>query len=129
MEINYICSKDSEKTHTTHTKSHDIEIIIGNKTDEIIEKLFESLLQNYQKDLEEPMTGSKFVCNSINLLYYHLQKISLKRGGSYIDSQEWLKNKKATINLKNNDDLLSVCFNRCIKSSKHWKNPLKNIEN
>ena len=88
MEINYICSKDSEKTHTTHTNSHDIEIIIGNKTDEIIEKLFESLLQNYQKDLEEPMTGSKFVCNSINLLYYHLQKISLKRGGSYIDSQE-----------------------------------------
>ena len=40
------------------------------------------------------MRGSKFVSDSINLLYYHLQKIGLKRGGSYIDSPKWLKNKK-----------------------------------
>ena len=40
---------------------------------------------------------------SFYLLYYHLQKISLKRGGSHIDSPEWLKNKKATINPKIND--------------------------
>ena len=58
------------------------------------------LLQNYQKDLEESMRGSKFVFDSIDLLYYHLQKIGLKRGRSYIDSPEWLKNKKATINPK-----------------------------
>ena len=32
---------------------------------------------------------------------------SLSRGGSYIDSPKWLKNKKATINPKNNDD---KCF-------------------
>ena len=32
------------------------------------------------------------------------KKISLKKGGSYIDSPKWLKNKKATINPKNNDD-------------------------
>ena len=74
-----------------YTKSRNIEIMIGNKTDEIIEKLFDSLLQNYCKNLEEP-------------IYCHLQKIGLKRGGSYIDSPEWLKNKKATINPKNNDD-------------------------
>ena len=55
------------------------------------------------KDLEEPMTGSGFVCESIDILYYQLQKIGLKREGSYIDSPEWLKNKKATINPKNND--------------------------
>ena len=33
--------------------------------------------------------------------------ISLNRGGSYIDSPKWLKNKKTTINLKNKDD---KCF-------------------
>ena len=39
------------------------------------------------------MTGSEFNFDSIYLLYYHLQKLSLKRGGSYIDSPVWLKNK------------------------------------
>ena len=90
--------------------------MIGNETDEIIEKLFESLLKSYQKDLEESMRGSEFVSDSINLLYYHLQKIGLKRGGSYIDSPKWLKNKKTTINPKHNDDncfqyALSVALN------------------
>ena len=73
---------------------------MGNETNEIIEKLFESLLKNYQKDLEESMRGSEFVFDSIDLLYYHLQKIGLKRGRSYIDSPKWLKNKKAIINLE-----------------------------
>ena len=40
------------------------------------------------------MKGSEFVFNSVDLLYYHLHKISLKRGESYIDSPKWLKNKK-----------------------------------
>ena len=40
-------------------------------------------------------------------MYYKLHKISLNRGGSYIDSPECFKNKKATINTKNNDD---KCF-------------------
>ena len=61
MQINFISSKDSEETCTMHTKSHNIEIMMGNETDEIIEKLFESLLQNSQKDLEESVGGSEFV--------------------------------------------------------------------
>ena len=44
-------------------------------------------------------------------MYYKLHKISLNRGGSYIDSPKWLKNKKTTINLKNNDD---KCFQYAI---------------
>ena len=32
---------------------------------------------------------------SVDLLYYSLHEISLNRGGSYIDSSEWLKNKKS----------------------------------
>ena len=49
------------------------------------------------------MRGSEFIFDSINLLCYKLHKISWNRGGSYIDSPEWLKNKKTTINPKNND--------------------------
>ena len=50
------------------------------------------------------MRGSEFIFHSVDVLYYDLNKISLSRGGSYIDSPKWLKNKKATINPKNNDD-------------------------
>ena len=67
MQINFISSKDSEETRNKHTKSYNIEIMMGNETDEIIEKLFESLLQNYQKNLEESMRGSEFVFDSIDL--------------------------------------------------------------
>ena len=85
-----------------------------------LSKLFESLLQNYQKNLEEPMRGSNFVPDSIDLLYYCFQKIGLKRSESYIDSPKWLKNKKATKNPENNNNCFQlVCFNCCIKSSKH----------
>ena len=54
------------------------------------------------------MKGSQFVFDSVDLLYYHLHKISLKRGGSYIDSPTWLKNKGATINPKNEN--VDECF-------------------
>ena len=94
MQINFISHKDSEETRTMSTKSRNIEIMEGSETDEIIDERFESLLQNYQKNLEEPMRGSEFVPDSIDLLYYHLQKEGLKRSASYIDSLECLKNKK-----------------------------------
>ena len=68
---------------------------MGNETDDIINELFKSFLQRYQEKLEKSMKGSEFVFNSVDLLYYHLHKIGLKRGESYIDSPEWLKNKKS----------------------------------
>ena len=49
------------------------------------------------------MRGSEFVFDGVNTLYYDLNKISLIRGKSYINSPEWLKNKKTTINPKNMD--------------------------
>ena len=42
MQINFVPSKDSEETRTTHTKGYNIEIMMGNETDEIIKKLFYS---------------------------------------------------------------------------------------
>ena len=49
MQFNFVSHKDSEETRTVYTKSHNIEIMGGGKTDEIIKKIFESLLQNYKK--------------------------------------------------------------------------------
>ena len=89
------------------------------KQTKLLKKNLGCLLHNYQKGLEEPMRRSKFNFHSVNLLYYHLQKISLKREGSYIDSPEWLKNKKATINPKNNDD---NCFQYALNAALDYQN-------
>ena len=91
MGINFISFKDSDETRTMLTKSNNVEIMVGSETDEIIEELFESFLQLYQENLEESMRGSEFVFDSVDSLYYNLNKISLSRGGSYIDSPKWLK--------------------------------------
>ena len=108
-EINFNSSKqDSDQTRIMHTKSDNIEIMIGSNTNEVIEDLFKSLLQRYQENLEEKMRGSEFGFDGVNTLYYDLSKISLDRGGSHIDSSEWIKNKKATINPKNKKD--DKCF-------------------
>ena len=40
----------------------------------------------------------------LTFLYYDFNEISLNRGGSCIDSPKWLKDKKSTINPKNNGD-------------------------
>ena len=95
MAINFISSKNSNETRIMHTKSNNVEIMVGSETNEIIIDLFESFLQKYQEGLEESMKGCEFVYDSIDVLYYNLNKVSLSRGGSYIDSPKWLKNKKS----------------------------------
>ena len=70
--INFFCLRDSKEARTMHSKSDNIKIMIGSKTDEIIDELFESLLKKYQKDLEESMKGGDFVVDTVDLLYYKL---------------------------------------------------------
>ena len=66
-----------------------------------------SLLSRYQIGLETSVRGRDFVFDSVELLYHKCHKINFKCGGSYIDSPNWIKNKKAIINPKNEDD---KCF-------------------
>ena len=90
-----------------HSKSDNIEIMINDEANEVIEELFDSLKNRCQNNLES-MKGSEFVFNYVYLLYYKCHKINPNRGGSYIDSPDWIKNKKATINPTNKKD--NKCF-------------------
>ena len=74
-----------------HSKIDNKEIMINDKADEVIEELFKSLLNRYQSNLEKLMKGSAFVLDYVRLLYYKCHKINLSRGGSYIDSPDWIK--------------------------------------
>ena len=40
----------------------------------------------------------------VQLMYYKFWKVNFIRGGLYIDAPDWMKKKKATINLKNTND-------------------------
>ena len=88
-EINFISLKPgSDETRVTYTRSDNEEFMNGSDTDEVIK-------------------GSDFEFDGVNFFYYDFNKTSIYRGGSYIDSPQWLKNKKSTINPKNND---YTCF-------------------
>ena len=103
-QIDFISLRpSSNETRVTHTRSANEEFMIGSDTDEIIKELFRSPLLIYQENLQEKMKGSDFAFDGVNYLYYDLNKISISKGGSYIDSPKWLKDKKSTINPKNND--------------------------
>ena len=71
-------------------------------------KLLKYYLNLFYKNTKK---GSDFTFDGINCLYYDLNKVSISKGRSYIDSPKWLKNKKSTINPKNNDN---KCFQYAI---------------
>ena len=54
------------------------------------------------------MKGTEFVFNCVYSLYYKFHKINANHGESYIDSPDWIKTKKATINPMNKKD--NKCF-------------------
>ena len=104
MQINFISSLETREIRIMDSKSDKVEIMIGNEADDIIRELFESFKNRYLEGLETKMKWSHFVFESVDLLYYSLHKISLNRGGLYIDSPSWLKYKRAAINPKREDN-------------------------
>ena len=69
-------------------------------------KFLMNSLSHFVQDIreEERKRGSYFIFDSIQLLHYKCCKVNFKRGVSYIDSPDWIKKKKATVNPKNADD-------------------------
>ena len=66
------------------------------------------------------MKESEILLDGVNALYYDLNKISLNRGKSYIDSPKWLKNKKTTINPQNKKD--DRCFQYALTVALSYQN-------
>ena len=123
-EINFISLKPgSDETRVMYTRSDNEEFMSGDDTNEIIELLFESFLQRFEENLQNKMRRLEFEFDGINFFYYSFNKTSIYRGGTYIDSPKWLKDKKSTINLKNNDD---ECFQYAVTLALNLDNIEKN---
>ena len=108
-----------------HSKNDNIEIMIDNEADEVIKELFDSLKNRYQNNLES-MKGSEFAFDYVHLMYHKCHKINPNRGGSYIDSIDWIKNKKTAINSINIKH--HKCFQYAVTVASNHEEIGKNLE-
>ena len=79
MRIIFVSFTDSSQIHT---KSDNITIMRGVETEDIINELLNTFRKRYQEGLETKMRRSSFTFERIDLLEYHLHKISLNRASS-----------------------------------------------
>ena len=120
MRVIFVSFTDVNKTHEMYSKNNNITIMRGVETEDNTNELFDTFRKRYQEGLDTKMRGSSFTFERIDLLEYHLHKISLNRGSSYIKSPKWIKNKGVTINPKNTKD--NNCFQYAIIAALNYHN-------
>ena len=104
---------------------------MGSDTQNVINTIFNTLLQNFQRAQEiSNERGSEFTPDRVELLDYDFHAIDIRRAESYIMSPDWIASKKATINPKNEKD--NKCFQWSIIAGLNYNNikekELKKIE-
>ena len=82
MRIIFVSFIDKNETQVMHTKSDNVEIMNGTDTSDAINKLINSFMKRYQEGLETKIKGSSYIFERIDLLEYHLHKLTLNRGNS-----------------------------------------------
>ena len=106
-----------------HSKRDNIEIMITVKQI----KLLKNILNQFLINIKLNWRGSDFIFDYVHLLYYKCHKTIFKRGRSYIDSPEWMKKKKSTINPINKK--YNKCFQYAITVMlNHEKIETKNLQ-
>ena len=109
MQNSCISTNSFEETCTIYTKSKTLEVFMGSDIEDVIDKLFNTLLQRFKRTQEASNErGSKLIPDSVELLYYHFQGIDIRRYESYIMSPDWILSKRATIKAKNGKS--NKCF-------------------
>ena len=96
IAINFVSSKYNDEERVMHLRTHNIELMINDKEDEVIEDVFQPLLSTCKVGFETSMKDSDFISDCVNFLQYEWHRINFKCGGSYRDSPDWIK--KAVIN-------------------------------
>ena len=82
-------------TCTIYLASKPVEIFMGTNIENVIDTLFNTILNRIQQAMETSNEGgSGSTHDSVGLLYYHFQRIDIRRGESYIVSPDWITVKK-----------------------------------
>ena len=109
IDICFNVTHISDNRRITHLSFSDNVICMpSSNTNEISGQLLTSLYKKFEDDLELSGESSSFVYESVEECNIHFHKIDLRRGASFIDTPEWLKHKKVTINPQNENNV--YCF-------------------
>ena len=95
IKNDFISVKDFGDTQTIYLASKPAEIFMGSDTKNIINTLFNTILNRIQEATEtsnERQSG--FTHDSIRLLYYYFQETNIIRAESYILSPDWITSNK-----------------------------------
>ena len=84
MAIIFKHTTDVSKKYAIYVKSRNIEIRAGDITDSILTNLFDSLLENYEREENIPRHGSNYLFDCVDLTLVQFNTIELKRGSSYV---------------------------------------------
>ena len=128
MAIKFKDFTNPKKSYTIYIKSK-VAMRQGDDTDNIIAKLLETFMENYEYKQNELRNGSNFVFDYVDWTVVKFHILELKRGSFYIPTPRWIANKNATINPNNKDN---SCFQyRAIASLHHCEmaNHLEQIYN
>ena len=80
MQSSYISTNNFEETRAIYSASGPVKVFMGSDAEDVIDTLFNTILQRFQQAQETSNDkGSKFVPESVELLYYYFQKINIKK--------------------------------------------------
>ena len=82
-----------------------------------LQDLWQKAIDDITIDIEtKAVRGSGFTIKGIKEITIHINQYNPTRGRSYIPTPEWIANKKATINIQNNDN---KCFKYSVQCGVH----------
>ena len=111
-----------------HFHSYQYQILEGSNFDEIFEKMKDKIIESFENYLNK---GSQWNFHSSLKLFLNINKIKILNTSSYISLPKFLKDKKAIINPKNEDQkcfLWCMGINEMLKENPNLKNPKRITE-
>ena len=107
MKINFTPIQDFNDKRSLYVNTKNVVIMEGSDINETINVTSDSLMKKYQELLEFLPKNSGLTLEGVESMTYDINKITINRGGSGIESTAWLRNKKCVIIPQNKND---KCF-------------------
>ena len=78
--------RNLEETRTIYSANEPVENFMGSNTEDVIDKLLNTILQRFQQPQETSNDNeSEFIPESVELLYYYFQKTNIRRAESWVN--------------------------------------------